>query len=150
MRLRRCWWPLHLRSAATSTYTTESSSWHVPQPPRSNDTHESTSDPDARLYRKGNTASELRYIGHTLSDNRHGLIANARGTRADGDAGREAAQVMSARAQPAAPRKAEERRGWGRGLALAGRVVEAYHAGGIGIRHSAPGQGTVMVIRFPT
>jgi signal transduction histidine kinase len=43
-----------------------------------------------------------------------------------------------------------KRRGWGLGLALARRVVEEYHAGRIGIRHSAPGQGTVMVIRFPT
>src|SRR3954470_18856201 len=44
---------------------------------RSNETHESKSDPDSRLYRKGKTASELRYMGHTLSDNRHGLIASA-------------------------------------------------------------------------
>lgn len=38
---------------------------------RSNETHASTTDSDARLYRKGNTASELRYMGHTLSDKRH-------------------------------------------------------------------------------
>lgn len=43
-----------------------------------------------------------------------------------------------------------KRRGWGLGLALARRVVEEYHAGRIEIRSSAPGQGTVMVIRFPT
>jgi len=43
-----------------------------------------------------------------------------------------------------------KRRGWGLGLALARRVVEEYHAGRIGIRHSNPGQGTVMVVRFPT
>ncbi len=43
-----------------------------------------------------------------------------------------------------------KRRGWGLGLALARRVVEEYHAGRIGIRHSAPGEGTTMVIRFPT
>ncbi|MFZ5658026.1 MAG: IS5 family transposase [Pseudomonadota bacterium] len=61
---------------------------------RSNDTHASTTDPDARLYRKGNTASELRYMGHTLADNRHGLIANARVTHADGYAEREAAKAM--------------------------------------------------------
>lgn len=61
---------------------------------RSNDTHASTTDPDARLYRKGNSGSELRYIGHALSDNRHGLIANARVTRADGYAEREAAKLM--------------------------------------------------------
>ena len=61
---------------------------------RSNDTHASTTDADARLYRKGNTASELRYMGHTLSDNRHGLIASALVTTADGYAEREAAKVM--------------------------------------------------------
>ena len=60
----------------------------------SNDTHESTTDADARLYRKGNTASKLRYMGHTLSDNRHGLIASAVVTTADGHAEREAAKVM--------------------------------------------------------
>lgn len=43
-----------------------------------------------------------------------------------------------------------KRRGWGLGLALARRVVEEYHAGHIEVRRSAPGQGTVMVIRFPT
>ena len=61
---------------------------------RSNDTHESTTDADARLYRKGKIASELRYMGHTLTDNRHGLIAGAMVTTADGHAEREAAKVM--------------------------------------------------------
>lgn len=61
---------------------------------RSNDTHESTTHADARLYRKGKTASELRYMGHTLTDNRHGLIASAMVTTADGHAEREAAKVM--------------------------------------------------------
>ncbi|RBE97272.1 IS5 family transposase, partial [Xanthomonas oryzae pv. oryzae] len=61
---------------------------------RSNETHASTTDPHARLYRKGKTASELRYMGHTLADNRHGLIANARVTHADGHAEREAAKAM--------------------------------------------------------
>ena len=69
---------------------------------RSNDTHESTTDADARLYRKGNTASELRYMGHTLSDNRHGLIASAVVTTADGYAEREAAKVMIADAKQVA------------------------------------------------
>lgn len=63
---------------------------------RSNETHESTTDGDARLYRKGNTTSELRYMGHTLSDNRHGLIASAVVTIADGYAEREAAKSMIA------------------------------------------------------
>ena len=68
---------------------------------RSNDTHESKTDSDARLYRKGNTASELRYMGHTLSDNRHGLIASAMVTKADGFAEREAAKAMISDARQA-------------------------------------------------
>lgn len=43
-----------------------------------------------------------------------------------------------------------KRRGWGLGLALARRVVEDYHGGKLSIRHSAPGEGTTMVISFPT
>lgn len=70
---------------------------------RGNDTHASTTDPDARLYRKGKTASELRYMGHTLADNRHGLIANARVTHADGYAEREAAKAMIGDARQANP-----------------------------------------------
>jgi len=69
---------------------------------RSHQPRESRTDADARLYCKGNTASELRYMGHTLSDNRHGLIANARVTQADGHAEREAAKVMIADAVQAA------------------------------------------------
>ena len=74
---------------------------------RSNDTHESTTDADARLYRKGNTGSELRFMGHTLSDNRHGLIANAVVTTADGYAEREAAKVMIADAKQVADETAQ-------------------------------------------
>jgi transposase len=61
---------------------------------RSNTTHHSSTDADARLYCKGDNASRLRYMGHTLCDNRHGLIANAMVTTADGFAEREAAKVM--------------------------------------------------------
>ena len=48
------------------------------------------------------------------------------------------------------PGYSTKRRGWGLGLALARRVVEDYHAGRIDVRHSMPGEGTIMVIRFPT
>jgi transposase len=62
---------------------------------RTNDTHASTTDPDARLYRKSNSAeSRLAYLGHLLIENRHGLIADAMATQADGTAEREAARVM--------------------------------------------------------
>jgi transposase len=62
---------------------------------RKNDTHASTTDPDARLYRKSTGAeSRLAYLGHLLIENRHGLIADARATLADGFGEREAATGM--------------------------------------------------------
>jgi transposase len=62
--------------------------------PRSNETHESKTDPDSRLYRKGKTASELRFMGHTLMENRNGLIVQATVSQADGYAERVAAKAM--------------------------------------------------------
>ncbi len=60
-----------------------------------NDTHASTTDPDARLYRKSNGAeSRLAYLGHLLIENRHRLIADAMATIADGFGEREAATLM--------------------------------------------------------
>ena len=61
---------------------------------RSNDTHESNTDADARLYCKGDNASRLCFMGHTLTDNHHGLVVNAMVTTADGFAEREAAKAM--------------------------------------------------------
>jgi IS5 family transposase len=59
---------------------------------RTNDTHASTTDPDARLYRKGRgKEAKLAYLGHVLLDNRHGLVANVCVTAATGTAEREAA-----------------------------------------------------------
>jgi transposase len=63
---------------------------------RSNETHESSTAPDSRLFRKGKTASELRFMGHTLMENRNGLIVNAMVTQADGHAEREAVKAMVA------------------------------------------------------
>ena len=58
---------------------------------RRNATHRSTTDPDAKLYRKSNgRESRLAYLGHALLDNRHGLIANLCATAATGTAEREA------------------------------------------------------------
>jgi transposase len=71
---------------------------------RKNDTHASKTDPDARLYRKSNRAeSRLAYLGHLLIENRHGLIADARATVADGFAEREAATLMIATQWERAP-----------------------------------------------
>ncbi|WP_041482731.1 IS5 family transposase, partial [Bradyrhizobium elkanii] len=62
---------------------------------RSNDTHASTTDPDARLYRKGKgKETKLCFIGHGLMENRHGLLVDACLTRADGHAERVAALHM--------------------------------------------------------
>jgi transposase len=62
---------------------------------RSNDTHASTTDPDARLYKKSyGTESKLSYLGHALVENRNGLIAAAMATTADGHAERDAALLM--------------------------------------------------------
>lgn len=59
---------------------------------RKNDTHGSTTDPDARLYKKSrNTASVLGYLAHALMENRNGLIVGVRTTKATGTAEREAA-----------------------------------------------------------
>jgi len=58
---------------------------------RSNDTHQSSTDPDARLYRKSyGKESKLAYLGHVLVENRNGLIAAAMATTADGHAERDA------------------------------------------------------------
>jgi transposase len=63
--------------------------------PRANDTHESTTDPDARLFRKSdNTASILCYQGHVLMENRSGLVVGAVVTHADGTGERAAALAM--------------------------------------------------------
>ena len=70
---------------------------------RCNDTHQSTTDPDARLARKGNgREAKLSYAGHVLLDNRHGLVANVCVTAATGTAEREAALVLLGEAPHAA------------------------------------------------
>lgn len=62
---------------------------------RSNQTHRSTTDPDARLCRKGaNTRAQLGYMGHVLMENRNGLVVDDRLTLATGTAEREAALDM--------------------------------------------------------
>src|SRR5436190_83045 len=62
---------------------------------RSNETHQSTTDPEARLYKKGDgQPAKLCYIGHALMENRHGLAVDGGVTRATGTAEREAALAM--------------------------------------------------------
>ena len=62
---------------------------------RSNQTHASTSDPDAMLYRKGSgMEAKLCFIGHALMENRHGLFVDTRLTKVSGHAERLAALDM--------------------------------------------------------
>ena len=68
---------------------------------RRNDTHESTTDPEAMLHRKGKgKEAKLAYLGHVLLDNRQGLVANVCATHATGTAEREAAAVVLAASAP--------------------------------------------------
>ena len=62
---------------------------------RSNDTHVSRTDPEARLYRKGpGKEAKLCFMGHALMENRNGLVVDACLTQADGHAEREAALAL--------------------------------------------------------
>ena len=71
---------------------------------RSNDTHQSTTDPQALLTRKGKgKESKLSYAGHVLMENRHGLAVNGCVTKATGRAEPQAAVAM-----------VEQIPGWGR------------------------------------
>jgi transposase len=67
---------------------------------RSNDTHESTTDPDARLARKsGGHESKLAYSGNAMIENRNGLVVDAELFQCNGTAERDAALVMAERIQ---------------------------------------------------
>ena len=65
---------------------------------RSNETHQSTTDPEARLYKKSpGDKPKLCYMGHVLMENRNGLVVDVETTQATGTAEREAAKTMVAR-----------------------------------------------------
>jgi transposase len=65
---------------------------------RSNDTHESGTDPDARLARKGDgKEAKLAYSGNVMIENRNGLIVDAELLQANGTAERDAALIMAER-----------------------------------------------------
>jgi transposase len=64
---------------------------------RTNATHASTTDPEARLYKKATgQEAKLCFLGHVLMENRHGLVVNTRLTPATGIAEREAALALVA------------------------------------------------------
>lgn len=63
-----------------------------------NETHQSTTDPDAWLYKKGDgDKSRLSYLGHALMENRNGLVVDATNTLASGMAERDATLIMAGR-----------------------------------------------------
>jgi len=63
---------------------------------RSNETHQSTTDPFARLFKKSKGAeAKLSYLGHLMTENRNGLVVNTRVTLATGTAERDAAVEMA-------------------------------------------------------
>lgn len=67
--------------------------WHKEK--RANDTHESRTDPMARLYKKTRgSEAKLAYLGHVLTENRNGLVVDVRLTQASGTAERDAALAM--------------------------------------------------------
>ena len=73
---------------------------------RSNATHTSVTDPDARLYKKApGAAAMLCFMGHTLMENRNGLVVQAELTHADGHGERKAALEMINRHSPASTRR---------------------------------------------
>ena len=64
---------------------------------RTNDTHASTTDPEAKLYRKGKgKEAKLAFMAHALMENRHGLLVDGRVSEATGTAEREMAETMLA------------------------------------------------------
>jgi transposase len=72
----------------------------------SNATHASVTDPDARLYRKAKgKPAQLAYMGHALTENRHGFVVEAELTYANGTAERTAALTMIDRASPGSTRR---------------------------------------------
>jgi hypothetical protein len=107
-------------TAAVQTETTEVETDPMPRPTRhsrnaevdfkgekrSNATHASTTDPDARLYKKSpGTGAVLCFMGHALMENRSGLIVQGDLTQADGHAERRAALDMIHRHSPGSTRR---------------------------------------------
>lgn len=72
----------------------------------SNATHASVTDPQARLYRKAKgRPAQLCYMGHAMTENRHGFVVATELTHADGTAERRAALAMIERASPGSTRR---------------------------------------------
>jgi transposase len=73
---------------------------------RGNATHTSTTDPEARLFRKGpGKEARLSFMGHAMTENRHGLVVETGFTQATGTAEREEAKTMIERHAPGSTRR---------------------------------------------
>jgi transposase len=93
---------------------------------RSNQTHASKADPDAKLARKGaGKEAKLSYSGNLLVENRNGLIVNAEVFEANGTAERDAARIMLERIPGTKPLTA----GGDKGYDTADFVAECRHLG---------------------
>lgn len=103
---------------------------------RSNATHESTTDPDSRLAKKGpGKEAKLAYLGEVLMENRHGLVVDACVVTASGTAEREAAidllQALPHRPATAGGDKAYDTRAWvetTRAIGVTPHVAQAPHS----------------------
>jgi transposase len=72
---------------------------------RTNETHASVTDPEAKLYRKGKgKEAKLSYVGNAMTENRHGLVVETELGEASGTIEREAAKAMVTRYSPGASR----------------------------------------------
>jgi transposase len=72
---------------------------------RTNETHTSTTDPEAKLYRKGKgKEAKLSFVGNAMTENRHGLVVETELGEASGTIEREAAKTMVTRYSPGASR----------------------------------------------
>jgi transposase len=77
---------------------------------RTNDTHESKTDPEAKLWKKGRgREAKLAFMGHALMENRHGLVVGFTTTPAHGRAEREAALALLERERARRPGKVGKR-----------------------------------------
>ena len=81
------------KDEGSSTGTPREADFHGER--RANETHQSTTDPDCRQYKKSKGAeAKLSYLGHVLMENRNGLLVRTMVTHADGTAERDAALLM--------------------------------------------------------
>jgi transposase len=95
-------WASHKSFQRKDGGTGDGGNFHGQQ--RKNDTHQSRTDPDAKLYRKSNgSEAKLSYLGHVMVENRNGLIVEAMVTEADGKAEADAALLMAQTRQTQRP-----------------------------------------------